>query len=115
MSIEIIKSQIDKFLNSEIPEVMAIKGKWGVGKTYCWNKYLLEAKDNNRIKLNKYSYVSLFGINSLDAFKYAIFENVIDQNLVGTEPDIETFQSNVVSHFKTWGKSLFLLWSLYQE
>jgi len=103
MSIEIIKSQIDKFLGSETPEVMVIKGKWGVGKTYSWNKFLLEAKNNNRIKLKKYSYVSLFGINSLDAFKYAIFENVVDQKLIGTEATIETFTNNFGSVSKSVG------------
>ncbi|PPD44690.1 MAG: hypothetical protein CTY16_11375 [Methylobacter sp.] len=104
MSIEIIKSQIDKFLSSETPEVMEIKGKWGVGKTYSWNKFLLDAKNNNRIKLKKYSYVSLFGINSLDAFKYAIFENVVDHKLIGTEANIETFKNNSVSVSTLLGK-----------
>ena len=96
MSIEVIKSQIDKFLSNEIPEVMAIKGSWGIGKTYSWNKFLKEAQNSKQIKLEKYSYVSLFGINSLDAFKYAIFEQAIDCNLIGTEANIETFKDNIV-------------------
>lgn len=74
MSIETIKSVITNFLESETPEVMAIKGKWGTGKTYSWNKFLNEAKANNKISLKRYSYVSLFGVNSLDSLKYAIFE-----------------------------------------
>ena len=73
MSIEIINQQIDKFLSTEAPEVIVVKGKWGIGKTFSWNKFLLDAKNNSRIKLNKYSYVSLFGINSLEAFKFSIF------------------------------------------
>lgn len=106
MSIEVLKSQIEKFLNNSTPEVMAIKGKWGVGKTYCWNKFLKEAKDSDRIKLEKYAYVSMFGINSLDAFKYAIFENVIDCNLIGVDANAETFQDNVGSLSKKLGKKL---------
>lgn len=104
MSIEVIKSQIDKFLSNEIPEVMAIKGKWGIGKTYSWNKFLLEAKENSRIAFEKYSYVSLFGINSLDAFKYAIFEQVVNRNLIGTEANIETFKDNIVDASAALGK-----------
>jgi hypothetical protein len=104
MSIEVIKSQIDKFLSNETPEVMAIKGSWGIGKTYSWNKFLKEAQNSRRIKLEKYSYVSLFGINSLDAFKYAIFEQAIDCNLIGTEANIETFKDNVVGTSTALGK-----------
>ena len=74
MSVEIIKKEIARFLNCETPEVMAIKGKWGTGKTYTWNEFLKESQQNKKIKLKTYSYVSLFGINSLDDFKYAIFE-----------------------------------------
>lgn len=104
MSIEIIKTQIAKFLETDTPEVMAIKGRWGVGKTYQWNHLLKKAKNNNKIGLNKYSYVSLFGVTSLDAFKYAIFEHGVDHNLIGTEANTETFQTNIASLFKTWGK-----------
>ena len=85
MSVEIIKNQIFKFLVSDEPEVMAIKGEWGVGKTFSWKKFLKEANSANKIKLNRYSYVSLFGINSLEAFKYTIFENVVRREIIGTE------------------------------
>ena len=40
MPIEVFKTQIDKFLASDAPDVIAIKGAWGVGKTYSWNKFL---------------------------------------------------------------------------
>lgn len=73
---------------------MAIKGAWGVGKTYGWKRYLSKYKSENAIALPKYSYVSLFGINSLDSFKYAIFENTVKRELVGTEANIDTFKEN---------------------
>ncbi len=104
MSIEVIKTQIEKFLDNPTPEVMVIKGKWGVGKTYCWNRFLNEAKNSKKIKLDRYAYVSMFGINSLDAFKYAIFENVIDRNLIGKDANTETFHDNLTSLFKKIGK-----------
>lgn len=97
MSIKVIKKQIDKFLKSDTPEVIAIKGAWGVGKTYTWKKFLDEAKAEKRVSLDKYSYVSLFGINSLEAFRFAIFENVVSKELIGTEANIETFKQNTTS------------------
>ena len=108
MSIETIKSEITRFLESETPEVMAIKGKWGTGKTYLWNELLKENKD--KIKFEKYSYVSLFGINSLDVFKYAIFENTVSRNLIGDEISVEAFQKDSTGLLKTLGmKSLDIL------
>jgi len=104
MSLEIIKSQINSFLNSDTPEVIAIRGKWGVGKTYFWKQILGEAQRNNKIQLNKYAYVSLFGINSLEAMKFSIFEQVIDKKLIGKEASIETFKSNAENLLKSLGR-----------
>ena len=94
MSIQIIKEQIDFFIATPEAEVLAIKGDWGVGKTFTWNKFLLQAKNEDRISFDKYSYVSLFGINSLDSFKFSIFENVVDTDILDKEANLETFQKN---------------------
>ncbi|RLB69467.1 MAG: hypothetical protein DRH07_10650 [Deltaproteobacteria bacterium] len=104
MSIEIIEKQIDRFLASEAPEVMSIKGAWGVGKTYAWNKYLGHAKNQNKIALTKYSYVSLFGINSLDDLKFSIFENMVDRRSIGRKPTVESFKTNTAELLKSLGK-----------
>lgn len=108
MSLDIVKKQIETFLGSETPEVMAIKGTWGVGKTYTWNKLLKDAKDNNKIKLKSYAYASLFGINSLEALKYAIFEQKIDINLIGKSPSLDTFKSNADDLLASLGKKSLL-------
>ncbi len=104
MTLAIIKNQIDKFLASGEPGVLAIKGEWGVGKTFTWNKYLLEARNENRIGLRKYSYISIFGINSIDVFKYSIFENVIDRKLIGTEANVDTFKKNSADLLASLGR-----------
>ncbi|HIB8570988.1 TPA: P-loop NTPase fold protein, partial [Klebsiella pneumoniae] len=65
MSLEFIKEQLSDFISSTEPEVMAIQGEWGIGKTYTWNTFLKDNKD--KVAFNRYSYVSLFGINSLDS------------------------------------------------
>lgn len=75
MSIKLVKVEIKRFLKSSEPEVLCIKGKWGVGKTFTWNGYLKQAQLDKNIGLSNYSYVSLFGKNSIEELKYAIFEN----------------------------------------
>jgi KAP family P-loop domain len=104
MSIKVIREQIFKFLSSETPEVMAIKGEWGVGKTYSWKKFLSEANSKGGVKLDRYSYVSLFGINSLEAFKYTIFENVVKKEIIGTEASLDTFKSNAAGLIESFGR-----------
>ena len=107
MSVEVIKDQIFQFLSSDDPEVMAIKGEWGVGKTFSWKKFLKDASSKGKINLERYSYVSLFGINSLEAFKYSIFENVVKREIIGTEASIETFKNNTASLIESFGRQSF--------
>jgi hypothetical protein len=97
MSIEIVKDQIRRFLSSNEPEVICIGGRWGVGKTYAWKKYLKDAHDEADIALKRYSYVSLFGVNSLDELKYAIFENSVKSSDVGAELTLEALRSNTTA------------------
>lgn len=107
MSLAAIKKQIFNFLSTDKPEVIAIKGEWGVGKTFTWNKFLRDAKLQNNISLDRYSYVSLFGINSLESFKYSIFENVINKNIIGDETNIETLSENTKSLIEKAGRQSF--------
>lgn len=114
MSLENIKSQIEAFIKSSEAEVMLIKGKWGVGKTYFWNHYLEDNKSN--VVLDKYSYVSLFGIDSLDKLKYSIFENVINKELIGSKPSLETFNSNKINLSESLGrKSINIIKSFFSS
>lgn len=94
--IELVESEVRNFLSSKDPEVICIRGHWGVGKTFAWNKYLEGAKAAGAIALQRYSYISLFGINSLDDLKLAVFENTTDVPDIGSGPTLETMQSNMV-------------------
>lgn len=89
---KVIKDQFKKFITNKEPYVFALRGNWGVGKTYLWNKYIKENKD--KLSCEYYSYVSLFGINSIDELKRSIFENMIKKNSIGTLPDLNTFSEN---------------------
>lgn len=106
MGVEIFEKEISRFLSTPEPEVLCIRGKWGVGKTYAWNFFLRAAQANNRIKLKNYSYVSLFGLLSLDQLKYAVFENSVPAKDVGLEPSLETFKSNIGPISWLWSKQL---------
>jgi hypothetical protein len=112
VSIAIIEQQIGRFLASEVPEVLAIKGGWGVGKTYAWNAYLHAAKNQQRIALSDYSYVSLFGINSLQELKSSIFENMMTRQHIGRRPSVESFRANMNRLLRTTGKKKFALFSV---
>lgn len=94
MSIIVIQRQIERFLAGEVPEVLAIKGGWGVGKTYAWNAYLHTAKNQRQVALAHYSYVSLFGVNSLADLKRSIFENMLDRKDIGKRPSVASYRNN---------------------
>ena len=75
-SINAVTVEIEKFLRSKEPQVLCITGDWGVGKTYTWNDLIKTAAENGELGKGKYSYVSLFGLNSLAEVKFAIAENL---------------------------------------
>lgn len=71
-----VQNEIERFLRSGDPEVLCITGDWGVGKTYTWQAKLDQLRTSKGVGLSRYSYVSLFGINSIDGIKQSIFENM---------------------------------------
>jgi len=95
MTIALFASELNSFLSSKEPEVLCITGHWGVGKTYAWNHYLKTAQESKSVKLERYSYVSLFGRNSLDDVRTAIIENTVDSRVVGEKPSLGSIKSLV--------------------
>ncbi|PPJ45942.1 hypothetical protein C0075_09510 [Rhizobium sp. KAs_5_22] len=91
MTIAQIEIEVGRFLSSDTPEVLCIKGKWGVGKTFGWNKFLDDNNARGLLALKQYSYVSLFGLNSLEDLKYAIFEKTTSGNDINTGANSSTF------------------------
>jgi hypothetical protein len=73
---QMVTDDIKRFLRSSDAEVLCVTGEWGVGKTFTWNRLLREAADKGELSRKKYSYVSLFGLNSLAEVKSAIAENL---------------------------------------
>ena len=81
-SAETAKAEIARFLKGNEPGVLCITGEWGVGKTFLWRQVLDHQRKTNGLSITRYSYVSLFGLNSLDDVKSAVFENMewLDQD-----------------------------------
>lgn len=66
-----IERTLETFLASKQAGAIVLKGKWGVGKTYFWRYRIIQRIFNKPWK-KRYSYVSLFGINSLSELKTAL-------------------------------------------
>lgn len=68
-----IAESLQSFLTSPGLKVAALKGDWGTGKTFFWNKFL---EDNRAtLKFRAYSYVSLFGVSDIEEVRRQIFTN----------------------------------------
>ena len=65
-----LEKRLVDLIREESSFAIALTGEWGVGKTYFW-KYFKQ-RNLNQFRLQKYAYVSLFGIDSLDSLKYEI-------------------------------------------
>ena len=83
MTVATVKAVATRFLISNTPEVLALKGAWGVGKTYLWNQLIQQC--NIDIKLANYCYVSLFGISSIKELRTAIFVKTKPVKRLGKE------------------------------
>lgn len=103
MTTALLRSEIHRFLSDTAPEVICVRGRWGVGKTYAWLKYLGEVQSEQKLKLSQYSYVSLFGVNSLNDLRYSVFESTVtaDQYLEG--PNIKTLEKLLFKGMD-WGR-----------
>lgn len=101
MSKNLVIKKIDELLQSKSTDVYAITGEWGCGKTHTWNERLNNLVHSRGLAWENYSYVSLFGINSLDALKLSIFENQLETKLLKKE---KVNAENAFAKLKSFGK-----------
>jgi hypothetical protein len=92
MSGQRIEKELRRFLGTKDPEVICVSGAWGVGKTFLWSHILRKTRDENAIALEAYSYVSLFGVNSITDLKQAIFQNRITVRDIGNVANAASIQ-----------------------
>ncbi len=73
-----IKKILSKLLQkseSQKHQTIALVGDWGIGKTFLWKDFY--AQEKSSLNYEKYVYVSLFGVNSLDELKLKIATETI--------------------------------------
>lgn len=68
-----IDNILNRFVCSKEPGALVLQGRWGIGKTYFWRKRIVEPYLQKPWR-KTYSYVSLFGVSSLDDLKVAVFQ-----------------------------------------
>lgn len=109
MTLKLVRNELKRFLAAPDAEVLALRGKWGVGKTYSWNKILTEANRCNQILRERYAYLSLFGIGTLDELRFSLFEQSISRSLIGKQPTLETFRDNASQLSESLGRKAWKL------
>jgi hypothetical protein len=92
-----IQSAVDGFMVAEAPSAIVIQGKWGIGKTHFWRHRIL-GDAAGKPWTQRYSYVSLFGVNSLAELKISLG--------VATEE----FDSNAKAQWRLKGSIIRLWW-----
>ena len=106
-----IKQRISEFLSTPDPVTICIRGAWGTGKTYAWKEWVEDTKDE--LQNERYSYVSLFGIDSLKDIRLQIFQQALPKTQIGHEVSIKSLRNNTLNTISsTWRKGLKTLSSL---
>lgn len=93
MSVSKIKSALVEFVKGEKDRAIVLKGDWGTGKTHLWKQIVRESRDS--FNKRNYSYVSLFGLNSLKDLKKSIYENKVYRERAHIASDESSFEENL--------------------
>lgn len=91
LGIATARSVIQRFLRSKNPEVLALNGAWGVGKTYLWKQ---EVESCTKIAASSYCYISLFGLGSMRDLRAAILAKSLPTEQIGERSD-ETLRTDL--------------------
>ncbi|KAB5618669.1 hypothetical protein F7234_23080 [Pseudomonas putida] len=88
-----IKEVLTSFSTESNDRAVIFKGAWGTGKTHLWKQVVLAKRDS--FHKRNYSYVSLFGLNSLRDLKQALFENKVARENAHIAPNESTLSENI--------------------
>lgn len=95
MSLEHIKAVAENFISDTHNELLVIKGKWGAGKTFFWQKLVEECQAKKCVGRQFYSYVSLFGVNSLEELNNSILASRVDANPNKAQQTLDALTANL--------------------
>lgn len=96
---KLIEQVLTKFISTQKPEVLAISGAWGVGKTYALHKIINSSDVTSGLR--RYAYVSLFGVRSITELRTKVWTR--GQNFPLEDAEESTFQKLGIS---SWGGKL---------
>ncbi|WP_129633711.1 hypothetical protein [Candidatus Oscillochloris fontis] len=99
MSTQHVKKVVQQFIAADHNDLLVLKGGWGVGKTYFWQNAIITAKESKKINKGHYSYVSLFGINSLEELRNIIMATREDAN----NKEVNSSIKNIADIIKQFG------------
>jgi hypothetical protein len=97
MSLVLAQQEIERFLANNSAEVLSISGRWGVGKTHCWETALKAARNSKALPRDNYAYVSAFGLRNIDALKAAIFQSTVRLTSKDIEPSLDSLAEHLSS------------------
>lgn len=96
-----IENILEDFVSSKEAGAIVLRGPWGVGKTYLW-QHRVVSKLLEKPWKKRYSYVSLFGLNSLSELKVAV--------AVATEE----FDSDARRQWRLTGSMIRFFWRVWR-
>jgi hypothetical protein len=88
MTVKVFNEVAEQFLREKECKVLAIKGDWGVGKTYAWHR--LAERVARDMWPPTYCYVSLFGLSSIDDVRSAMLASMRPSDSLGQNLTLET-------------------------
>jgi len=95
MSLEHIRAVIKDFISDTSNHLLVIKGKWGAGKTFFWQNVINECQSEKCVGRDFYSYVSLFGVNSLEELNNSILASRVDSNPNKAQKRLDTLTARL--------------------
>ncbi|WP_348748392.1 P-loop NTPase fold protein [Pseudomonas rhodesiae] len=93
MSISQVEKALADFAVHNTGFAIVLNGEWGTGKTHLWDKVIRNHRES--VARKTYSYVSLFGLNSLSDLKRSIFENSVPTVKAGSVTTKESVFENL--------------------
>lgn len=74
LTLKYVEEVLAAFLADPSPGVLALKGEWGVGKTYLWNRYI--EKQHKAAGCDSYAYASVFGVTNTAELRRTLFTSL---------------------------------------
>lgn len=109
----LVKNSLLGLLGDADQKVIALKGKWGTGKTYLWRAVATEMFSKSKVS-EQPIYVSLFGAKTINDLKLRILQNAYLKDASATQKWMKTgggFAKQVLQRFTGYSaEDAALLW-----